>query len=272
MSKSLASALYVGWVRHRRFTPKAHSFRYPVFMVYLDLEELDQVLALNRFWSTGRFALARFRRADFHGDSEQSLLESVRDTVEKQTGERPTGAVRLLANWRYWGFNMNPLCTYYCYRSDGSLQAIVAEVTNTPWKERHAYVLPCDGKQKKHRAEFDKVFHVSPFNPLTMDYRWYSSTPGERTSIHLENWQSGAKVMDATLSLKRKPMTARNMTAVLIRFPLITVKVAVSIYWQALKLWLKGVPYVPHPNNKSPSATTLKHSSTTLEKETESAR
>lgn len=270
--KDLASALYVGWVRHRRFTPKAHSFRYPVFMVYLDLEELDQVLTLHPFWSTSRYALARFRRADFHGDSDKSLLESVRDTVEKQTGERPTGAVRLLANWRYWGFNMNPLCTYYCYRSDGSLQAIVAEVTNTPWKERHAYVLPFDGQQQKQRAAFTKEFHVSPFNPLAMNYRWYSNTPGQRASIHLENWQLEAKVMDATLSLKRQPMTARNMSAVLIRFPLITVKVAVSIYWQALKLWLKGVPYVPHPNNRPSSATTPQPSAMTLEKETESAR
>lgn len=265
MSKELASALYVGWVRHRRFKPKVHNFKYPVFMVYLDLAELDQVLALNPLWSTSRFALARFRRADFHGDARQSLIDSVRDTVEQQTGERPNGSICLLANWRYWGFNMNPLCTYYCHRADGSLQAIVAEVTNTPWRERHAYVLPCDEQLQKHRAEFDKVFHVSPFNPLSMRYHWYSNTPGARATIHLENWQSEAKVMDATLCLKRQPMSARAMTGVLIRFPLITVKVAVTIYWQALKLWLKGVPYVPHPNNKIPPATTLK-------KETESAR
>lgn len=251
------SCFYSGWVRHRRFSPRDNAFRYKVFMVYLDLDELDDVLALSPWWSNRPFRPAQFRREDFHGDPSIPLVDAIKKTVSELTGKTPQGPIRLLANWRYFGYNMNPLCTYYCYAPDGTtLETILAEVTNTPWGESHPYALQCAPGDIKHTFSFNKVFHVSPFNEIAMRYRWNSTTPGDSVLIHIENWQQSAsaenlqQVMDATLVLEREAMTSRTMRNILIRYPFMTVKVISAIYWQALKLWCKRVPFVSHPNNR----------------------
>lgn len=247
----LSSALYIGWVRHRRFSPKRHSFRYRVFMMYLDLDELDKVFCLSPFWSTRKFAPARFCRSDFHGSPNLPLKEALRQTIEQQTGRKHSGPVRMLANLRYFGYNMNPLCTYYCFDpSDTYLEFIIAEVNNTPWGEKHAYVLQCERNETKHEFQFAKEFHVSPFNPLAMEYRWLSNSPANKLLVHLENWQAEAKIADATLHLQRQPIESRSLNRALIRYPFMTVKVVGAIYWQAMRLWLKKVPYFSHPGNK----------------------
>jgi DUF1365 family protein len=248
--KTLSSAFYCGWVRHRRFSPKIHRFRYKVFMVYLDLDELDDVFSISRFWSTKRFALARFDRRDFHGDAKTPLKTALQNTIEQRTGKKHLGPIRVLANLRYFGFNMNPLTTYFCFDpTDTFLEFIVAEVNNTPWGEKHAYVLPCVHEARTQEFHFAKVFHVSPFNPLMMEYRWLSSEPQKKSLIHLENWQGNKKIADATLHLHREAMTATRMNRILLEYPLMTVKVIAAIYWQALRLWLKKVPYFAHPKN-----------------------
>lgn len=245
-----ASALYTGWVRHRRFAPKSHVFCYRVFMVYLDLDELDDVLSVTPLWSGHRLALARYKRSDFHGDPALPLKESLQQTVEQRTGFKPDGPIRMLVNLRYFGYNMNPLCTYYCFdREDTHVRFIVAEVNNTPWGEKYAYVLQCDLSVKTHVFDFAKEFHVSPFNPLAMQYRWISNAPERNLLIHLESWSGGMKVTDATLRLQRRPLAASIMNRMLIRYPLMTVKVIVAIYWQAVRLWLKKVPHFVHPRN-----------------------
>lgn len=257
MSGELSSAIYQGTVRHRRFSPKKHEFSYQVFMMYLDIKELDKVLSFSPFWSASRWAPARFKRDDFHlnkkyldnpnTESLPNIDDSIRDTVEQETGTRPSGPIRMLVNLRYWGYSINPLSTYYCFDTSGEkIVAIVAEVHNTPWNERHAYVLSEGDFNKKQLCRFQKKFHVSPFNPIDMSYRWQSTTPTNILSIHLENWQKNSKIMDATLTLKYQPINAKNMNAILIRFPWMTVKVVMAIYWQALKLWLKGVPTFNH--------------------------
>ena len=254
MGSQLASAIYSGRIRHRRFTPKQHAFEYDVFMMYLDTQEIETVFSLSPWWSLSHFAPVQYKRSDFHIDlkhtSTKKLLsvdESVRNTVESVSGIRPDGPIRMLVNLRYWGFNMNPLSTYYCFDSAGEkVTAILAEVNNTPWNERHAYVLTGNNFANKQNIRFQKKFHVSPFNPIDMDYHWQSSTPDKTLALHLENWQGHEKVMDATLTLKREAISPSSLNKILIRFPWMTVKVVSAIYWQAIKLWWKGVPIFDH--------------------------
>jgi uncharacterized protein len=263
MPEQFASAIYTGTVRHRRFSPKRHVFEYQVFMMYLDTREIETIFSLSKCWSLTTFAPVQFKRSDFHIDKEcaekyrsldndlPSIDTSVRNSVQAATGIRPQGPIRMLVNLRYWGFNMNPISTYYCFDVAGeNLFAILAEVHNTPWNERHTYVLTGDDFAHKQHVNFDKEFHVSPFNPVAMEYRWHSTTPNKTLGLHLENWQDNVKVMDATLSLVREPITPKSMNTILIRFPWMTVKVVTAIYWQAVKLWWKGVPIFDHPNPK----------------------
>lgn len=249
MSQQFKSAIYTGRVRHRRCSPKEHAFSYRVFMVYCDLSELEQLVSLSTLWTLNKPGLARFCRKDFHGDPRKPLAEAVKDTVEAQLGWRPKGAVRMLANWRYFGYNMNPLTTYYCFdtctrNNSEHLVAILAEVTNTPWGERHAYALACDSDKEKQCFEFDKAFTVSPFNPVNMRYRWLSNTPGEALYVHIDTEFDGERRVDATMTLKRIPMSGAALNRILIRYPLMTVKVISAIYWQALVLFLKGIPFL----------------------------
>ena len=261
----LTSAIYSGKVRHRRFTPKQHEFEYTVFMMYLDLSEIDLLFSKNIFWSSKHFAPVQFKRSDFHIQHNTvktevipSIDASVRATVLQQLGLVITGPIRMLVNLRYWGVNMNPLSTYYCFADDGTtLIAILAEVHNTPWGERHAYALPTDSLTQKQHLNFSKKFHVSPFNPIDMQYQWHSTTPNKSLAIHLENWQNNIKIMDATMMLTREELTSKNMNNIIIRFPLMTVKIVSAIYWQALKLWLKGVPIFNHPKNNKEITTVL---------------
>jgi len=249
-----ASCLYRGHIRHRRFAPRRNDFRYPIYFTYLDLDELPTLFAERWYWSTRRPALAWFRRADFLGDPAQPLDAAVRDRVEAATGRRPTGPIRLLTHLRQFGYNFNPVSFYYLYDATGqTLETVVAEITNTPYDERHAYVLPVAGAErvgaKVLRWQFDKAFHVSPFLPMDMRYDWRFSAPDDSLSVHMENWQGGEHRFDATLTLRREPLTTGSLAGALLAFPFITFKVIVLIYWQALKLLLKRTPVFDHPGD-----------------------
>ncbi len=247
------SAVYEGWVRHRRFPPRPHAFTYRLCLLWLDLAELERVFAGRWFWSVGRPNLASLRREDYLGDPALPLDEAVRREVESATGRRPEGPIRLLTHPRYFGYVFNPLSLYYCYAEGGeAIEAIVAEVTNTPWKERHRYVLPTAsnlGTADKLRFRTPKALHVSPFLPMDLEYAWRLTRPGGRLLVHLEDWAGGDKLFDATLNLARRPLDGASLARALWRYPFMTGQVILGIHWQALRLWLKGVPVHDHPES-----------------------
>jgi DUF1365 family protein len=248
------SALYTGRLRHRRFAPRPHAFEYRLFMVWLDLAELDQVFRGRWFWSTRRPALAWLRRADYLGDARLPLDQAVRDLVERESGTRPSGPIRLLTHLRYFGHCFNPVSFYYCYDATGrNVETIVAEITNTPWKERHAYVLPARSSPEQGarlRFRFGKRFHVSPFMPMDIDYDWRFTSPAERLAVHMTNHRGGELVFDATLMLERRNISGASLAGALARFPFVTLRILGAIYWQALRLWAKRVSFHAHPSKR----------------------
>jgi DUF1365 family protein len=213
------TAVYEGTVRHRRFAERHNEFKHRVALAYVDLDEPP---------AGGR--LVRFERSDYLGQ------DAVRDLVEERTGMRPVGPIRLLTQLRSFGHCFNPVSFYYCF-GDG-LEAVVAEVTNTPWGERHSYVVAGEGKVIKGNSE--KVLHVSPFMGMDHDYEWRVAEPGETLSVHIESKRNGALAFDATLSLKRRPFSRRALA-------LANLRVLALIYGHALALKLKGVTIYPHP-------------------------
>jgi len=244
------SRIYEGLVRHRRHAPRPHAFQYRVAMPFLRLDEIPELLDATRFWSARGRAPAEFRRGDFLGDPAQSLEDAVRARIREATGAVHHGPIYLLANLRYFGCSMNPIACYYCFdEQETQLRYLVAEVTNTPWRERHSYVLHGPAAGRTLRAEFDKELHVSPFNPMAMHYHWRSNSPGRRLFIHLENHRDGERVFDATLALAAQELTPASLDRLLLRYPLMTARVGLAIYWEALKLFLKGLPLHAHPHN-----------------------
>jgi DUF1365 family protein len=249
----MQSSIYEGQVSHARATPVAHAFRYRLFMLYLDLAELPSLFPGSRLWSAVRPALVWFRRADYLGDPREPLDESVRRLVERATGRRPAGPIRLLTHPRYFGYGFNPVSFYYCFApAEDRLEAIVAEVRNTPWGERHSYVLEAS-EAESQRFSTPKALHVSPFMPMDLLYDWTFSAPSRELRVRMALTRGGERVFTAALDLQRHALTQRRLARMLVVYPFMTLKVIAGIYWQALKLKLRGCRTYTHPAKQLPA-------------------
>jgi DUF1365 family protein len=240
-----ASGLYTGTVRHRRVAEAPHAFAYRVAMHYVDLDELPHLLG-GRLVAP-RPGLVRFRRRDFLGDPRIPLADAVRALVAERTGAAPDGPVRLLTHLRTLGHVFNPVSFYYCFDGAERLAAVVAEVTNTPWGERHAYVLPRGDDEGVLRGSMEKRLHVSPFMDMDQRYAWRATAPGETLSVHIANHQAGEVAFEATLALRREPLTATALARATRRYPAASLRILALIYGHAVALRLRGVGWRPHP-------------------------
>ncbi len=259
--KDLQSCIYRGTIRHRRRTPVTNAFKFPAYMMYVDLEELGEIFQRRLLWSISRPAPARFMREDHLKKLgvELSLREAAIETLRTHGVHKEIGPIRLLTQFRHFGFEMNPVSFFYCFDLDGErVEAIIAEVNNTPWGEQHIYVIPANGEESEpqKRIVIDrlrKAFHVSPFMPMDMEYRMLFTVPQTSLGVKMQNFQSGERKFDVSMLLERVPINGWSLNWILLRFPLMTVQVFAGIYWQALKLYFKGAPFYSHSKPTSNS-------------------
>ena len=251
----MRSGLYKGVVYHARERPRPHAFRYGLHLFGLDLEELPHLFAERWLWSLERPNLFGFRRADYLGDPSRPLDDAVRERVVEHLGRRPSGHIVLVTQLRTLGYVFNPVSFYFCHDETGELDAIVAEITNTPWSERHAYVLDAaasrpPGDEGEYVFRFDKEFHVSPFFDLDQVYEWRFLVQGDRLRISMTNLEAGQAVFRAGFEGARRPLSGGELARATLLQPLQPLRMHAAIYWQAARLWLKRAPFFAHPRKR----------------------
>lgn len=240
----MKSALYIGEIAHQRYLPKAHRFRYPFFMWFLNLDELEDLPNLGWWFSVKHWAISRMLRSDYLGDPHLPLADAVRARLLELTGHAVKGKVCGLMNMRTLGLYFSPVNFYYGFDEEGSFTHFLAEVSNTPWNERHHYAyLLADGQYELRQS---KAFQVSPFNPLQQQYRWRINPPRSEVGVEIAVSDSRGPVFEARLHLDRQELNLATVRRLLLKKPIMTASIIGGIYYQALKIYLKGIPYLPY--------------------------
>lgn len=234
----MKSAIYSGRVRHRRFELRNHTFSYPLYMMALDLDELDMVVPLL---GQSRWPALRWMRSDYlSARPEAKLKEAATKQISELGGDIAVDRIVLVCQLRCFGLYFSPINTYFAYQRDRAVY-MLAEVSNTPWGETHYYLVDLINPQTTPKA-----FHVSPFMAMNMHYRWRIKPPAESLCIHIESWREQL-LFDATLVLKRRELNPSNIKMLLKKWPMMTLNIVRGIYWQAFKLFAKGIPFHSHP-------------------------
>ncbi len=249
MSTPLRSGLYLGTVRHRRSAPRENAFRYGVYQLLLDLDELPDIDRAIGFFGYNRARPVSFHDRDHMGDTGEPVRDKLARWLRGQGRELGDSRVMLLTNPRVLGYVFNPVSYFFCLDAAGGLRFTVAEVFNT-FGEAYCYLL--DGVEavggRAVRSKVDKQFHVSPFMPIEgVRYEWIVTPPGERLTIHIDEFEAGEKYFDVTLNLTRQPLTGATLGRAMLRYPHLTARTIFLIHWQAAKLWAKRVPFFRKP-------------------------
>ena len=248
-STPLNSCIYQGEVFHQRFFPKKHRFSYRIFFLAIDLDELPQLTKMGRYFKTQRFAPLRFFAPDYLENKNKISKQDIWNKVTELGGEDKCGRVLFIGQMRCFGIYFSPINTYYCYDQQNNLTYLLAEVSNTPWNERQYYLIDMNSEQQS-----EKTFHVSPFMDLNMEYHWRIKPPAESLNLSIENYangKSGEKLFIASIAMTRQAFSNKNLLKNLLAIPMMTLKTVLGIYWQALKLYIKGVPYIAHSKKEN---------------------
>jgi hypothetical protein len=257
----MESAIYTGSLRHRRMSPVRHDFAYSLFMAFMDIDRLEELMRISPLAGYNRSRWVSFQERDHFGDPENSLRQRLVQDAQQRGLEPPEGRIFLLTHLRYLGYNFNPVSFFYCYDREERLQMVLAEVNNT-FGETQNYWLTQKverpaGENKKYR--FPKSFHVSPFMKQKQEYEWSFTPPGQQLIAQSVSYEDGREVFDSTLKLQRREWSRAELHSALLRFPWMTAKVIAAIHWQALRLLVKRVPVVAHPGPDHFQRATVQH-------------
>lgn len=246
---TMESALYVGTLRHRRFRPVPHEFTYSLFMSFLDIDRIPELMKVSRFAGYNRWNWTSFDSRDYFGDPRLSLRERLCIDAKANGIDLPGGRIFLLTHLRYMGYVFNPVSFFYCYDSNDSLSIVLAAINNT-FGELHNYWLTPRSQvagRNGRSYEVAKAFHISTFIGMNSTYRFTFSDPAKSLVVQTNVSSGGGVVLDSSLKLNREPWSAPNLHRVLDRYPFMTLRVMAGIHWQAASLFLKKVPVFDHP-------------------------